>query len=292
MPISNSNSRSPGAAPGAAQGGERRHIQSIGVGFRLIRCLEEATGPLSLKDLAERAGMSASQAHLYLASFAQLGMVRQDRVSRYELGPYALQLGLAALRRMDIVAIAKEPMYALNRHTSEAAYLSVWGNRGPSIVRKVDGLRPIPMQLRVGYVLPLLSSATGRLFLSFLPRAETAAIVKEELAAWPAHARPDKPTAQKIDALIAETRHNGMTQTESLHNEGFAAMSAPILDHEGTICASITLIGTIGLFDTDPDGEDAMALRSTTTEISRQLGFREEDRAPNNTALRPEAKHA
>jgi len=285
MPTSNSNSRSSGA--------ERRNIQSIGVGFRLIRCLEEAAGPLSLKDIAERAEMSASQAHLYLASFAQLGMVRQDRVSRYELGPYALQLGLAALRRMDIVAIAKEPMYALNRRTSEAAYLSVWGNRGPSIVRKVDGLRPIPMQLRVGYVLPLLSSATGRLFLSFLPRAETTTIVKEELAAWPTNARPEKPSAQKIEELIAETRRNGMTQTESLHNEGFAAMSAPILDHEGTICASITLIGTIGLFDTDSDGEDAVALRTTTREISRQLGFRgEEDRSSSNAALRAEAKHA
>jgi DNA-binding IclR family transcriptional regulator len=284
MPTSNSNSRSAGA--------ERRNIQSIGVGFRLIRCLEEAAGPLSLKDIAEHAGMSASQAHLYLASFAQLGMVRQDRVSRYELGPYALQLGLAALRRMDIVAIAKEPMYALNRRTGEAAYLSVWGNRGPSIVRKVDGLRPIPMQLRVGYVLPLLNSATGRLFLSFLPRAETATIVKEELAAWPANARPEKPTTQKIDALVAETRRNGMTQTESLHNEGFAAISAPILDHEGTICASITLIGPIGLLDTDLDGEDAMALRTTTAEISRQLGFQDEARAPAGAALRPEAKHA
>jgi DNA-binding IclR family transcriptional regulator len=283
MPISNSNSRSAGA--------ERRNIQSIGVGFRLIRCLEEATGPLSLKDVAERAGMSASQAHLYLASFAQLGLVRQDRVSRYELGPYALQLGLAALRRMDIVALAKEPMYALNRSTGEAAYLSVWGNRGPSIVRKVDGLRPIPMQLRVGYVLPLLSSATGRLFLSFLPRVETAAIVKEELAAWPANIRAEKPTAPKIDSLIQETRRNGMTQTESLHNEGFAAMSAPILDHEGTICASITLIGTIGLFDTDADGEDAVALRATTTDISRQLGFRE-DRPLSNAGLQAEAKHA
>ncbi len=250
-----------------------RSIQSIGVGFRLIRCLEEAAGPVTLKELAEKAGMSASQAHVYLASFAQLGLVAQDRVSRYELGPYALQLGLAALRRLDVVALAKEPMYQLKQRTGEAVYLSVWGNRGPSIVQKVDGLGPIPMQLRVGYVLPLLTSASGRVFLAYLPRAETADLVKAELASWPT-ARQEKPTAAKLEALIRDIRRQGVAQTASLLNVGFTALAAPILDHAGELCATLTLIGPSSLLDTDPHGENADALRAAAADISRQLGFR------------------
>ena len=258
-----------------SSGVDRRHIQSIGIGFKLIRCLEEAPGPLALKDLAERAMMSPSQAHLYLASFVQVGLVRQDRVSRYELGPYALELGLAALRRLDVVALAKEPIYALSQRTSEGVYLSVWGNRGPSIVRKVDGRRPIPMQLRVGYVLPLLSSATGHAFLSYLPRAETADVVEMELATWPAGAKAERPTMAKVDALIAEVRRHGMARTESLHNAGFAALSAPILDHEGTICAALTLIGPSDYLDLSLEAGDATALRETAAGISAAIGYHE-----------------
>src|SRR5256885_10569463 len=251
-----------------------RSIQSIGVGFRLIRCLEAAAGPIALKELAEKTGMSASQAHVYLASFAQLGLVVQDRVSRYELGPYALQLGLAALRRLDVVAVAKEPMYQLKLRTGEAVYLSVWGNLGPSIVQKVDGTGALPMALRVGYVLPLLTSATGRVFLAHLPPGETAALVKAGLAAWPLADREEKPTPAKLDALVREVRRRGVAQTASLLNVGFTALSAPVFDHAGDLCASLTLIGPAALLDTDPNGENADALRSTAADISRQLGFR------------------
>src|SRR3546814_11164699 len=49
------------------------------------------------------------------------------------------------------------------------AYLTVWGNRGPCIVRRLEGSRETPLSIRVGYVLPLTTSATGRTFLAHLP---------------------------------------------------------------------------------------------------------------------------
>jgi DNA-binding IclR family transcriptional regulator len=67
----------------------RRSIQSIEVGFQLIRTLEEAPGPLSLKILSQRSGMEPSKAHLYLVSFCNLGLVTQEETGHYALGAYA-----------------------------------------------------------------------------------------------------------------------------------------------------------------------------------------------------------
>lgn len=252
---------------------ERRQIRSIGVGFRLITCLEAAAGPMSLKELSIRAGMSPSQAHLYLASFAKIGLVLQDSdTSRYHLGPYAVQLGLAALHKMDVLAIAREPMQALQRRTGESVYLSVWGNRGPSIVQKVDGTRPIPMSLRVGYVLPVLSSATGRIFLAHLPHGETASVLKAEIAEQTPRAA--KPSADKIAEIGREVRRIGLARTDSLLNNGFVGISAPIFDHAGELCAAVTLIGPSGLLDVEFDGPDALALKESAAEISARLGYR------------------
>src|ERR1700761_745352 len=79
--------------------GQQRSIQSIEIGFRLIRALENAPGPLTLKELAMRAGMTPSKAHFYLVSFKRVGLVAQNADNgQYLLGRYALDLGLSALR--------------------------------------------------------------------------------------------------------------------------------------------------------------------------------------------------
>lgn len=80
--------RKTGAARAKSEPRSQRSIQSIEVGFELVRALEVANTPLSLKDLAGTAGMPASKAHLYLVSFKRGGLVTQEPESgRYLLGP-------------------------------------------------------------------------------------------------------------------------------------------------------------------------------------------------------------
>lgn len=54
--------------------------------------------PLPLGELAARAGMASAKAHPYLVSFVRVGLVQQDSATGfYELGPFALQMGLVSL---------------------------------------------------------------------------------------------------------------------------------------------------------------------------------------------------
>ena len=78
----------------------QRGIQSIEVGGRLLAVLVDAAKPLTLRDLAQKAGMTSAKAHPYLVSFGKLGLVEQDAVTgRYGLGPFALQ------SRLEIVVL-------------------------------------------------------------------------------------------------------------------------------------------------------------------------------------------
>src|SRR5215468_1959097 len=75
------------------------------------------------------AGMTAAKAHPYMVSYMRLGPVEQDRASgRYELGPLALQMGLASMRRLNPVRIATEAIAELVLRINHAVALSVWGN--------------------------------------------------------------------------------------------------------------------------------------------------------------------
>lgn len=149
---------------------EQRGIGSVEVGGQLLRVLTEADGPMMLRDLAGSAGMTAAKAHPYMVSYMRLGLVEQDRATgRYELGPLALQMGLASMRRLNPVRVATEAIAELVLRINQTAYLSVWGNHGPTVVRIEEGTGAVHVNMRVGSIMSLLGTATGRVFAAFLP---------------------------------------------------------------------------------------------------------------------------
>ena len=190
---------------------ERAGIQSVEVGFALLEGLTRSRGPLMLKDVAASAGMSAAKAHRYLVSFQRLGLVTQDpRTARYDLGPAALKLGLASLTRLDGVRLARERMPALMETIGHTLALAVWGNHGPTIVHWEESPQAVTANLRLGDVMPLLSSATGRCFAAFMSPEVVAPLLKEELARAVKMRRTDLPaTMAEVNTLLAEVRERG-----------------------------------------------------------------------------------
>lgn len=251
---------------GERGGKAKRRIQSIDVGFRLIRVLERAGGKLPLGMIAEQADMPASKAHLYMVSFMDLGLVVQDQTTlRYGLGPYALQLGAAALRQIDVIEAAAFSMSELQEKSGLVVFLSVWGNRGPVIVTKIDGNSEGPMSVRPGYVLPLYKSATGRVFLAYLPRAVTRPVTSEEVV--------EEAFRTRIDDNLAVLRKDGLGFSDSQINAGFSSISAPIFDYRGQIAAAVTVLGVTARLSVERDSPIAKLVRSAAADISERLGF-------------------
>lgn len=244
----------------------QRGIQSIEVGFRLIRVLETASAKLSLKSLADLAEMPASNAHLYMVSFCRLGLASQDPITlRYGLGPYAVQLGLAGLRQLDVIDVARGPMEELQAEIPLAVYLSIWGNMGPTIVLKLDGKLHSPLSIRVGYVSSLLSAATGSIYLTFMPEYEIQEVLAREISLHP-------HLSDKIDNIRANVRATGIGVSIGQVNEGYAAISAPVLNYDNRLAGSITMLGPHSLVDRSPKGSAANALRATAAKIALALG--------------------
>ncbi len=233
------------------------------VGFQLIEALEARDGPATLKELAEAAGMPPGQAHAYLTSFRAIGLVAQDgEGGRYDIGPRALSLGLAALARLDVRDAAREPMRRFRDGTGEAVHLSVWSGQSPVIVSRLDGRHGGSLAIRIGFALPLDRSASGRIFLAFLGEAET--LLRRE--------RGDDAARAELAATVAEVRRRGLAVTDGVLNAGFAALSTPVFDHAGEIAAALTTLGAAGHMDLRPEGPTAAALRDAAAAASAALG--------------------
>ena len=245
----------------------RRNIQSIEVGFKLIRALEEAPGPMSLKLLSKRAGMEPSKAHLYLVSFCNLGLVTQEDTGYYALGAYALQLGLAALNKIDLAHLARKVLHELRDETGEAASLAVHGDKGPVIVAKADGLKDDPLVVRLGRTLRVSNSAAGRIFLAFSDAEAIRRIIDAEI-------ERGEVTAAMVKKLRHEIAERGYARADALAHAGFSSLAAPVFDHEGRLAGAVTLLGLAANFPASAEGRLSQILTEKTRQLSFQLGFR------------------
>jgi DNA-binding IclR family transcriptional regulator len=245
---------------------EQRHIQSIGIGFQLIDVLRRAPRKLPLKEIAEQAGMTPNKAHLYLAAFSRIGFVAQDPSTlRYGLGAQAVHVGLAAISQLDLVAVSAATMDKLFEQFDVSVCLTIWGDVGPTIVRKIDPKQAMPNTLRVGSILPLLWSSTGNVFLAFGADGPAHQILEKEIAGR----RDFKLRAGRI---VASVKRDGFAFSESQLNQGFSAISAPVFDHGNRLVAALTLVGLAPQINRAPKGTMAEALVTAAHVVSRDLG--------------------
>ena len=252
-------------------------INSIEIGVPLLRILAESPTALSLTTLAAAAGMPPSKAHKYLASFIRCGFViQQEAGGRYDLGPFALDLGLAAMRRIEIMDIAQPMLDDLRDLLGTTVSMAVWANYGPTIVRIADTPDIMSLTIRIGTVMPLLTSSFGRCFAAFLPRQTTQEMMHAELArGGPLLERAGLRTLADVDSLLAQFRSRGLAVAENIVDPGRAALSVPIFDISNRMVAAISAIGGIDRLDVTWDGKPARELIDAAHRLSRRLGARE-----------------
>jgi len=251
----------------------RRRVQSIEVGFRVLRVLRMAEGPLPLREIAARAAMPPSKVHLYLVSFVREAMAYQDsKTGHYGLGSFAIQLGLAAIRQLDVVELASDVLTDLRDRTDCAIYLSLWGDRGPCIVAKADGSLQGAFSVRLGYILPLATTATGLVFLAHLPQAETEKALGAQAAFEGTRKQAGRPGKAEVAAQLAQIRNQGYASTVGMLHRNFAGLAAPIFDYSHQIAATLTLLGPAEYMRDEKQQELSKLLIEAAEGVSLRLG--------------------
>lgn len=257
----------------ALDGKDGKHgVQSMEIGVRILQAMVTGHRAMMLKDIAAAAGMPASKVHRYLVSLIRGGLVEQDPLtSRYDLGPFALNIGLVAVDRLDRIRLGISAIAELRDRINETTALAVWSDNGPIIVRWERPRRPITVNVVTGTALEMITSASGRVFGAWLPPETVAPLVDRELAnpllpvAW--------NTRAKVDALFAEARRSGIATVSGYHLvPGVEAVAAPVFNDRNEITLAMLVVGVQGMFDMRPDGEVVKALKDAAAALSLRLG--------------------
>jgi DNA-binding IclR family transcriptional regulator len=251
-----------------------RGNSTILIGLEVIQALMDLGGPSSLGAVAARTQLSSSRAYRYLRALVDGGFVTQDKSSgHYDLGIGILHLGLSAIGRVDPVRHALPIMHSVTEQTGFTTVLSLWGSNGPTVIRCENGTLDMSLKVREGANLSLLSTATGKVFLAYMPEKIVEPFLKREIALWNAHhPRKEMMTKAKVDAMRKDVRRRGLSSTLG-HRNPTANICAPIFDSEGRIRLAMSIISVIGQTDLNDRGETAKILLAATRDVSFQIGF-------------------
>jgi len=254
-PAKDADEESGGTAPGG--------IQALDTALSVLRVLRSFDGPATLSDIAREAGMPPSKVHRYLASFVHAGLaVQKERSGRYDLGREAAELGVAAISRNNFVVRASDELEELASVTGQAALLAVWSHNGPTVVRIERGPHLTTTSIGLGSTFPLLDSATGRVFLSYLPSPQLTTRLHNELerAAAAGVSWPDlNPDLASVEALTSKVRRERIAYVDGRYIPGLIAISSAITNWQGEIEVAVTLFGTHkDLLQPDSPARDAL----------------------------------
>ncbi|RAR51725.1 IclR family transcriptional regulator [Paraburkholderia unamae] len=252
----------------------RQRVQSAQTGMAVLKGLARLGGRASLSGLAACVGESPAKVHRYLVSLIEEGLVAQDTATQqYLLGAEAMMIGVAAMRQADPVRIAEPALVRLREALEVTSFVAVMGNKGPTIIRFEEPGLPVTVNVRVGSVMSLLWSSTGRVFLGLLDDTRVLAQAEEELAHADASLRAQLNGHDPIGALRRDVQAAHCASVRDTNLKGISAVSAPLFDHSGKLCAAITALGATGGFDAAPDGPIGRAVRREAEASSALLGY-------------------
>lgn len=225
--------------PGRDHGG----IQSVDIGMTVLRAMAQAKGPMSLKEIGAACGMAPSKAHRYLHSLVAGGLVaQQKRSGKYDLGPFALRLGVSAIRRIDVVNRLSDHLEDLVDQLGMPAQVSIWSYEGPIAVRWQRTAESVISPDMFGSIFPLLRSATGNVFLSYLPERVTRPFIEAELRK---EADLEHPTAFDVAQIAREVREQGYAMALGTVVPDYVGIAAPVINWDEEICAAVTVFGRV-----------------------------------------------
>jgi DNA-binding IclR family transcriptional regulator len=224
-----------------------------------------------LSEASEHLGVAHSTAHRLLAMLAYHGFVRQEPDSRaYLAGPALVEIGLTAVRQLDIRRYARPVLEDLAGALGETVHLAVLEGSDVRYLDAVESSRALRVAARTGSVLAANCTASGKALLAELPDAEVSAMFAGQRALT-ALTRKSITTRPRLLAELRRVRHDGFALNFEESEEGVASVAVAIRGPQRVPVASLTVSAPVSRMTAEAVARIKTELRERAEGLERQL---------------------
>jgi DNA-binding IclR family transcriptional regulator len=212
-----------------------RDLQVLARATSVLNMFSTDRPRIDLAGATSELGLNRSTVYRYLSAMVKHGLLVHTQGQGYSLGPLASRVGLLALDRAPLISRADPVMQILSEQIHETSTLSVWGGSGPLVARVHDEQsRFIRISIAVGSTLPI-NTAQGQIFLAHLTNERSVARATLGLS--------ELERARLLDRR-EDVRRTRIAFSDA-SADGLRCVAAPIYGPDGSLAATLALIGTL-----------------------------------------------
>lgn len=214
-------------------------VRPLSTALKVLEVLQffaDKRRPLRLGAVAEGLGLSRATAYQRLLTLVAAGWLEQDDGGAYRLSMLATRMATAAMEQADLGTRADPVLRALTDATGETASLSIIDRGLPCIVARVEADTLLRAEQKLGTMMSLEGSASGRILVAFGD-----ALTVERLRKGP-HPLPGEDTLPQI-------RAQGYALSSGYTHSGVRAIAAPVFDQQDRCTATLSLVAPEMRFD-------------------------------------------
>jgi IclR family transcriptional regulator, acetate operon repressor len=247
-------------------------IASVDNALRLLTLFRER--PLvRLSDASEHLGVAHSTAHRLLAMLAYHGFVRQERDSRaYVAGPALVEIGLAAIRQMDIRLHARPVLESLAAEFAETVHLAVLEGAAVRYLDAVESSRALRVAARTGSALPAHCTASGKAMLAALSDAEVRRLFAGD-AALPTLTAASLADRASLEAELTLVRKRGYALNREESEDGVASVAVAVPGPRDAPVAALVVSAPVARLKAAVAGDIAVRLRAAADHLAELTGL-------------------
>ena len=248
-----------------------KQIESVDKALRILECFSDRIRELSLKQLSEKTGLYKSRILRLCGTLIAHGFLIRTHGSLYRLGPKLMMLGKIYERSNPLVLIARPILRELASITGESAKLFVIeGTKRICLVRE-KGPNPLSYLVEEGDSFELYAGAGGKVLLAHSSKDFQDQVLGEKVLQRLTPATLVE--RNRLEEEFAAIRQQGYALSQGEVFSEVAGMAAPVFDHEGSVCGSLTIAGPIQRFTKDRQQEMLGSLLDAASKLSQLLGY-------------------
>jgi len=243
-------------------------IQVLDRSIAILRQIAEGDQPLNANELAQLCGLNRTTAWRILVTLEQHGFVERDPFTqRYTISPELGRLASSA-DSGRLLRSSRSALQELADDTGEQVSLGIPNPFGFSYIDHVQPRTPNPVPRWLGPSGPLHASASGKVFLAFLPADERAVLLSGPLEKF----TPKTLTQPaKLESQVAQFMTDGFAVSFGEHDLLTSAVCAPVTDPRGRLVAIVDLWGPSQRLNQKKLKEIGPRVRATADLVARRL---------------------
>jgi IclR family pca regulon transcriptional regulator len=215
-------------------------VEALAKGLRLLSLFDEQRPTWRVSDLATASGLPMPTVYRVVMTLTAEGYLDHLPNGDYRPGVRTLTLGGAALRSLDLVALATPKLQRLGETTGETVNLAVLtGDRVLYLVR-LRNSDLVTANIQVGSTLPAVHTSIGKLMLAHLDEDDLRERITD--TSFPGQHGPNaKVSLDELRQELAQIREQGWALQDEELAHGLRSMAGPITGAGGRVVAGVNV---------------------------------------------------